>query len=94
MECRVAKIHIANPRHALVGTGKRPSIHKAELFPSRRQSAPYSRELEADIVLTEPQPRQRTPSAWMRFCTPFGNREGSRISLHWMAALHCTAWQN
>src|SRR5258705_13683473 len=31
-------------------------------------------ELEPDVVLTQPQPRHRTPPAWMKFCTLFGDR--------------------
>ena len=42
-----------------------------------RQTAPYSPELEPDIVLIEPQPRHRTPSAWMILCT-----RGGSITLH------------
>jgi hypothetical protein len=45
-----------------------------------RLTAPYSLELEPDIVLTEPQPRHRTPPAWIRFCTPFDDREGGRMA--------------
>ena len=49
-------------------------------LPDGRLTAPYSLELEPDIVLTEPQPRHRTPPAWIRFCTPFGDREGGRMA--------------
>jgi len=38
-----------------------------------RLIAPYSTELEPDIVLTEPQPRHRTPPAWMILCTLGGS---------------------
>ena len=51
-----------------------------------RLTAPYSLELEPDIVLTEPQPRHRTPPAWMILCTP-----GVSITLHSVAAFHCGA---
>jgi len=44
-------------------------------------------ELEPDIVLTEPQPRHRTPPAWMRLWTPFGDRR------RWQRSV-CTGWQN
>jgi hypothetical protein len=39
-----------------------------------RQTAPYSPELEPDIVLIELQPRHSTPSARMIFCT-LGGRQ-------------------
>jgi hypothetical protein len=44
-------------------------------------------ELEPDIVLTEP--RHRTPPAWMILCTL-----GGSITLHSVAAFHCTGWQH
>jgi hypothetical protein len=40
-----------------------------EQVPVGRQTAPYSPEPELDIVLIEPQPRHRTPRAWMILCT-------------------------
>ena len=60
-----------------------------------RQTATYSPEFEPDIVVTEPQPRHRTPPAWMRLYTPFGDRRrwqrnfalGGSIKLHWAADL-------
>jgi hypothetical protein len=58
-------------------------------LPVCRQTAPYSPELEPDIVLIEPQPRHRTPSAWMILCTL-----GGSIALHSMAAFHCNEWQH
>jgi hypothetical protein len=61
----------------------------------RRQTAPYSPVPDSDLVLIEPRLRHRTPSAWMRFCTPFGDRQrwqhfvalGGSITLHWVAEL-------
>jgi hypothetical protein len=49
-------------------------------MPISRQTAPYSAELKPYIVLTEPQPRHRTPPAWMRFRTPFGDRRGGSMA--------------
>jgi hypothetical protein len=46
-------------------------------------TAPYSPELEPDIVLTEPQPRHRTPPAWMILFAHLG----SSITLHGVAEL-------
>jgi hypothetical protein len=43
----------------------------------------YSPEFESDIVLIEPQPRHRTPSAWIILCTL-----GGSITLHWVAELY------
>jgi hypothetical protein len=37
-------------------------------------TAPYSPMPESDHALIEPRPCHRTPSAWMRFCTPLGDR--------------------
>ncbi len=59
------------------------------LWTSGRQTTPYSPELEPDIVLIEPQPRHRTSSAWMILCTL-----GGSITLHSVAAFHCTGWQH
>jgi hypothetical protein len=54
-----------------------------------RQTAPYSPELEPDIVLIEPQPRHRTPSAWMIFLRTGWQHNvafSGSIPLHGMAA--------
>src|SRR5260370_5323684 len=63
-------------------------------LPVGRQTAPYSPVPDSDTVLIEPRLRHRTPSAWMRFCKPFGDCEGGSIPLHWMAALLWTWWQH
>ena len=47
----------------------RLSERSSEFREDGRQTAPYSPEFEPDIVLNEPQPRHRTPSAWMIFLT-------------------------
>ena len=47
-----------------------------------RQTAPYSPELEPDIVLTEPHASRVDET-----CTPFGDRRGPKV-----AALLCTWW--
>jgi hypothetical protein len=53
-----------------------------------RQTAPYSLEFEPDVLI-EPQPRHRTPSAWMIRCTRWQHSIaiGSSITLHWVAEL-------
>jgi len=47
-----------------------------------RQTAPYSPELEPDIVLTQPH-----ASGVDETCTPLVIAEGGSIPLHWMAEL-------
>jgi hypothetical protein len=49
-----------------------PRTVRRRLCPVSRQTAPYSPELEPDIVLIEPQLRHRTPSAWMIGSVNFG----------------------
>ena len=49
---------------------------------SGRQTAPYSPELEPDIVLTQPH-----ASGVDETCTPLVIAEGGSIPLHWMAEL-------
>jgi hypothetical protein len=69
--------------------------------PGCRQTAPYAPELEPDLRPNLTQLRHRTPPAWIRFCTPFGDSrrwqhdfalDGS-ITLHLVAAwtLHWVA---
>jgi hypothetical protein len=51
-------------------TRERTSLpHLTKTYHGGRQTAPYSPEFEPDIVLVEPQPRHRTPLAWMILCT-------------------------
>jgi hypothetical protein len=51
-------------------------------LPYCRQTAPYSPELEPDIVLTQPH-----ASGVNETCTPLVIAEGGSIPLHWMAEL-------
>jgi hypothetical protein len=52
-----------------------------------RQTAPYSPAPDSDHVQIEPRLRHRTPSAWMRLCTPFGDRRRwQQHTLHLVAA--------
>lgn len=58
------------------------AFRRNDHFVDCRQTRPYSPEFEPDIVLIEPQPRHRTPSAWMILCTL-----GGSITLHCVAEL-------
>jgi hypothetical protein len=56
-------------------------------WPVSRQTAPYSSELEPEIVLIEPQPRHA-------FGVDDICKLGGSITLHSVAAFHCTGWQH
>src|SRR6266851_4073587 len=72
---------------------KRATRFLRKLWAVGRQPAPYSPELEPDIVLTEPQPRHRTPPAWIRLCTPLGDlrRWQHSVALDGSITLHLVA---
>ena len=59
-----------------------PSTEIAGFWMVGRQTAPYSPELEPDIVLTQPH-----ASGVDETCTPLVIAEGGSIPLHWMAEL-------
>ena len=56
--------------------------HLTETYHGSRQTAPYSPELEPDIVLTQPH-----ASGVDEICTTLVIAEGGSIPLHWMAEL-------
>src|SRR6266478_5579617 len=56
--------------------------HLTETYHGSRQTAPYSPELEPDIVLTQPH-----ASGVDETCTRLVIAEGGSIPLHWMAEL-------